>query len=87
MLPALPEIGRDLHVQFAMVLCVVIMFIGIVGSTWSDDLTLKTTISSVVTKFQISDYVSSPVFTTATLLLLGFGLIGLSKFGRKKNMK
>jgi hypothetical protein len=70
-----------------MVLCVVIMFFGIVGSTSSDDLTLKSTISSVVTKSQIGDYVASPVSTPATLLLLGFGLIGLAKFGRKKNMK
>jgi hypothetical protein len=70
-----------------MVLCVVIMFIGIVGSTWSDDLTLKTTISSDVTKSQIGDDIASRVSTPATLLLLGFGLIGLAKFGRKKNMK
>jgi len=70
-----------------MVLCVVIVFIGIVGSTWSDVLTLKTTISSVVTKSQIGDDIASRVSTPATLLLLGFGLIGLAKFGRKKNMK
>ena len=70
-----------------MVLCIVIMFFGIVGSTSSDDLTPKATISSVVTKSQIGDDVASPVSTPATLLLLGVGLIGLAKFGRKKNMK
>ena len=70
-----------------MVLCVVIMFFGIVGSTSSDDMTPKVTISSVVTKPQIGDYVAFPFSTPATLLLLGFGMIGLAKFGRKINMK
>jgi len=70
-----------------MVLCVVIMFFGIVDSTSSDDLTLKATISSIVTKSQIGDDVASPVSTSSTLLLLGFGMIGLAKFGRKINMK
>ena len=70
-----------------MVLCVVIMFFGTVGSTSSDDLTSKVTISSVVTKSQIGDYIASPVSTPATLLLLGFGLIGLAKFVRKNIMK
>ena len=72
--------------KFFLFLCIVIMFFGIVGSTSSDDLTPKATISSVVTKSQIGDDVASPVSTPATLLLLGFGLIGLAKFG-KKNMK
>ncbi|MGB5990942.1 MAG: hypothetical protein WBG61_01335 [Desulfobacterales bacterium] len=70
--------------KFFLFLCIVIMFFGIVGSTSSDDLTPKATISSVVTKSQIGDYVASPVSTSATLLLLGFGLIGLAKFGQKK---
>jgi len=70
-----------------MILCVLIMIFGIVGSTSSDDLTSKVTISSVVTKSQIGDYIASPVSTPAKLLLLGFGLIGLAKFGRKINMK
>jgi len=70
-----------------MVLCVVIMFFGTVGSTSFDDLTPKVTISSVVTKPQIGDYVASPFRTPAALLLLGFGMIGLAKFGRKINMK
>jgi hypothetical protein len=70
-----------------MVLCVVIMFFGTVGSTSSDDLTPKVAISSVVKKPQIGDYVASPFSTPATLLLLGFGMIGLAKFGRKINMK
>lgn len=70
-----------------MVLCVFIMFFGIVDSTSSDDLTPNVTISSVVTKSQIGDYVASPVSTPARLLLLGFGLIGLAKFGRKIKMK
>ena len=72
--------------KFFLFLCIVIMFFGIVGSTLSDDLTPKASISSVVTKSQIGDDVASPVSTPATLLLLGFGLIGLAKFG-KKNMK
>ena len=73
--------------KFFLFLCIVIMFFGIVGSTSSDDLTPKATISSVVTKPQIGDYVASPFSTPAALLLLGFGLIGLAKFGRKINMK
>ena len=73
--------------KLLMFLCVVIMFFGIVGSTSSEDLTLKTTISSVVTKSQIGDDVAFPVSTPATLLLLGFGMIGLAKFSRKLNMK
>ena len=60
------------------------MFFGIVGSTSSDDSTLKATISSVATKSQIGDDVASPVSTPAILLLLGFGMIGLAKFVRKK---
>ena len=64
-------------------LCIVILFFGIVGSTSSDDLTPKATISSVVTKSQIGGDVASPVSTPATLLLLGFGMIGLAEFGRK----
>jgi hypothetical protein len=70
-----------------MVLCVVIIFFGIVGSTSSDDLRPKVTTSSAVTKPQIGDYVASPFSTPATFFLLGFGLIGLAKFGRKINMK
>ena len=73
--------------KFFLFLCIVIMFFGIVDSTSSDDLTPKATISSVVTKSQIGDDVASPVSTPATLLLLGFSMIGLAKFGRKINMK
>jgi hypothetical protein len=63
------------------------MLFGIVGSTSSDDQIHKVTISSVVTKPQIDDYVASPFSAPATFFLLGFGLISLAKFGRKINMK
>ncbi len=73
--------------KFFLFLCIVILFFGIVGSTSSDDLTPKATISSVVTKSQIGGDSASPVSTPVALVLLGSGLVGLAGFGRKKFKK
>ena len=70
-----------------MILCVVILFFGIVASTSYDDLAPKSATSSIVTKSQIGDNVASSVSTPVQLLLLGFGLIGLAEFGRRKIKK
>ncbi len=69
--------------KFFMFLCIVIMFFGIVDSPSYDDPAPKATTSSVVTKSQNGGDDASPVSASATLVLLGSGLLGLAEFGRK----
>lgn len=82
--------------KLLMVLCIVIMFFGIVGCPSSDDPanTLgqqsfsSTSVTTTNTVDSVSDSdIGSPVPEPGTLILLGAGLVGLAGFGRKKFKK
>jgi hypothetical protein len=80
--------------KLLLLLCVMIMFLGVVGCP-SDDPTnaLKTTSNTVSTApvssqtTDVNDPSPSPTPEPMSLVLLGTGLVGLAGIGRKKFFK
>ena len=76
--------------KLCMVLCVMIMFFGIVGCPSSDDVAPSSTETAFVSK-PATDGTSTSnnlnVSEPATLILLGSGLVVLAGIGRKKFFK
>jgi hypothetical protein len=73
--------------KFFMFLCLVIIFVGIVSCPLYDDQATRGAISMTATTSQISGDEATPVSAPAALVVLGSGLLGLARFGRKTYKK
>jgi len=75
-----------------MILCIVIMFFGIVGCPSPDGSVSKNITSNISTKSSVDVHTTSddsplPVPEPITLILLGSGLVGIAIIGRKNIKK